>query len=133
MNPEHCPLGKHKWSMLGEFARPDFLLIGDNDQLGIVRVDGPIHDNKKHIVSDMWQVRRFHECNVKVFIVRNEHIDGFELSKRSKRKTTFPVRVPDYMHMAIAQFFYDALNNDEIYEAYMHDKEVRMWLGLTSR
>jgi len=109
------------------------LLVGDNDQIGIVRVDGAIHDNKKHVISDAWQVRRFHECGVKVFICRNEHIDGFEVSKRSKRKTTFPVRVPDYMHMCIAHFFWQALNDDRLYDVYMHDKEVRIWLGLTSR
>ena len=103
---------------------PICLLIGDNDQIGIVRVDGAIHDNKKHIISDAWQVRHFHEWNVKVFVVRNEHIDGFELSKRSKRKTLFPIRVPDYMHMAIAWFIWGALNDDRIYQTYMADKEV---------
>ena len=92
MNPEHCPLGKHPWQERGQFACPDLLLIGDNDQIGIVRVDGAIHDNKKHIISDAWRVRHFHEWNVKVFVVCNEHIDGFELSKRSKRKTLFPIR-----------------------------------------
>jgi hypothetical protein len=133
MNPEHCPLGKHKWLEKGEFARPDFLLQGKQDQLGIVRVDGAIHDNRKHIISDSWQVRRFHACDVKVFIVRNEHIDGFEVSKRSKGKTMFPVKVPDYMHCAIAYFFWCALNSDSLYDVYIHDKEVRGWLGLTSR
>ncbi len=133
MNPDRCPYGEHPWTELGMFARPDFILLGNKDQIGIVRVDGAIHDNRKHIISDAWQVRRFHEAGVKVFIVRNEHIDGFELSKRSKRKTTFPVRVPDYMHMAIANFFWSALNDERIYSVYMADKEVRMWLGLTSR
>ena len=43
------------------------------------------------------------------------------------------IRVPDYMHMAIAYFIWGALNDDKIYQTYMADKEVRMWLGLTSR
>ena len=132
MNPEWCPLGQHKWTELGQFARPDFILKGDKD-LGIVRVDGAIHDNKKHIISDAWQVRRFHDAGVKVFIVRNEHIDGFEISKLRKRKTSFPAKVPDYIHMAIANFFWDCLNDDKLYQVYMHDKETRIWLGLTSR
>jgi hypothetical protein len=133
INPEWCPLGKHKWTELGMFARPDFLLLGNDDYLGVVRVDGAIHDNKKHIISDAWQVKRFHECNIRVFIVRNEHIDGFEVVKARKRKSIFPAHQPEYVHMAIAQFFYDCLNDDKIYSAYMNDKEVRMWLGLSQR
>jgi len=133
MNPDRCPYGRHNWTELGMFARPDFLLLGNNDRIGIVRVDGAIHDNRKHIISDAWQVKRFHECGVRVFIVRNEHIDGFEVNKHSKRKSTFPARTPDYVHMAIAHFFWSALNDNKIYDVYIHDKEVRIWLGLSPR
>ena len=78
-------------------------------------------------------MRNFHEAGVRVFIVRNEHLDGFEINKSRKRKSVLPTVVPDYMHMAIAWFIWSALNDDRIYQTYMADKEVRIWLGLTSR
>jgi hypothetical protein len=132
MNPDRCPYGEHPWTELGMFSRPDFLLLGDKN-LGVVRVDGAIHDNKKHIVSDRFQVRKFHDAGVRVFIVRNEHLDGFEVNKQRKRKSVLPTVVPDYIHMSIAYFFWAALNSDKIYDTYLQDKEVRIWLGLTSR
>jgi hypothetical protein len=132
MNPDRCPYGEHPWTELGQFARPDFLLLG-KERLGVVRVDGAIHDNKKHIISDAHQVKRFYEARIPVFIVRNEHLDGFEVAKHRKRKSVYQAITPEYVHLAIAQFFWDALNDAKLYSVYQNDKDVRIWLGLSPR
>jgi hypothetical protein len=129
--PDRCARGQHEWTTKGEYARPDFILLGDK-QIGIVRVDGGIHDVKKHVIADAWQVRNFHRNGARVFIVRNEHIDGFEPNKEHKRKKPayLPAKVPDYVIMGIAWFFWSALNDDKLYQLYLNDKESSIWLGL---
>ena len=86
----------------GHLSRPDFILDFNNDEarlqyrkdvqyhrldniklyqseylkkIGVVRIDGSIHDKKRQKIKDYWQYMSFKEKGVKVFIIQNDDID----------------------------------------------------------
>ena len=130
--PEKCGIGRHQWTEPGQFARPDFLIYSNDDEpVGVVRIDGPVHDRVRQKAKDKFQVKSFLDSGIKVFIVRNEHLLGAQHNMNKKRKSTwFPVRFPDWHYMSLALFIVLATQHDEYYEKYISDKDVRYYLGI---
>jgi hypothetical protein len=136
----------------GKFAIPDFILVKTNydeilddngkirtikeETLGIVRVDGPVHDKKRIIIRDKFQVKNFLDRKIKVFIVDNAEIDGREpLRKIHTKKLKVIMRAPNYIqppyiHLAMAKFFWDCMNDDKLYKLYMSEGDIKYRLGL---
>lgn len=98
LNDFHLPISEKK----GCAARPDFIIDFNNPEarqqynhdthhrmmqnislyreeymkkVGIVRIDGTVHNTHTQAVKDYWQVENFKNAGVKVFIVTNDDID----------------------------------------------------------
>lgn len=97
----------------GHLARPDFIIDFNNDEarlqykkdvqyhrldniklyqdeylkkVGIVRIDGGIHNKKRVMIRDYWQYMDFKTRGIKVFIVQNDDLDEL-LSKKDNGKS----------------------------------------------
>lgn len=82
--PEHCfycEINFKRKSLntdRGHLSRPDFIINlneegYDYKKIGIIRVDGAVHREKKATrISDYWILQDFKERGIKVFIIENE-------------------------------------------------------------
>lgn len=93
---------KKKTKEVNHIARPDFILDFNSEEIkarykhdtqhrstekikeyqqeyakkvGVVRIDGSIHQKKSQRIKDYWQYQSFKEAGIKVFIVQNFDID----------------------------------------------------------
>jgi len=124
-------IGRHQWTEPGQFARPDFLIYGeDNTPVGVVRVDGPVHDRVRQKVKDKFQTKSFLVDGIKVFIIRNEWLLGAQHVIGKKVKKWVPIQLPDWIYRAYAYEVVMGCMYPEYYEKYISDKEVRHYLGI---
>lgn len=129
--PERCFRGGHKWTELGQFARPDFSLLDeDGDIKAVVRIDGPVHDKRRQIMKDRFQAQSFLDCGIKVFIIRNEWLLGAQHVIGKKIKKWMPIQLPDWIYRAYAYEVVMGCMYPEYYEQYLKDKDVRSYLGI---
>ena len=101
-----CHIGGHDL-VARDFARPDILITGgpDNKTLGVIRIDGAIHQKKRIKNKDYFQTRNFLDQGVKVFIVENSDINP-------KRPDYAPNFAPHYF----ALLFKRLLDEPELYD-----------------
>ena len=128
--PERCVFG-HQWTEPGQFARPDFSLVDENgDIIAVIRVDGPVHDKRAQRIRDRFQAQSFLDCNIKVFLFRNEWLLGAQHIIAKKSKKWIPIQMPDFIYTALALVVVLCCRNDETYNKYLSDKEVQNYLGI---
>ena len=154
--PELCPIGRHRMDgAYGKIAVPDFILIKKRhelgpvpknsneirqtstyEELGIIRVDGPIHEKKRIEIRDKFQTQNFLKRGIKVFVVDNSEIDGREPIRKIKTKHLKLVMrapnfiMPPWIHLTMAKFFWDCMNNSKLYETYINDPDIKYRLDL---
>jgi hypothetical protein len=111
-----CFIGKHQLGK-GEFARPDFIIRNGN-QLGIVFVNGSIHQKKRIHKRDLAQIKEYMRNKIKVFVVENDELD--EMSDWSVKRWT---RIP-WRNVASAQLIWDCMRSDELYKKFLSLKDI---------
>ena len=108
-----CHIGNHDLEPKN-FARPDVLITGGpyNLSLGVIRIDGNIHQKKRIKNKDYWQTKHFLDQGVRVFIVDNSDINP-------KR----PDYAPNFAPHALALLFKRCLDEPELYDRiYLESK-----------
>ena len=123
----------------GHLSRPDFILDFNNDEarlqyrkdvqyhrldniklyqseylkkIGVIRLDGSIHDKHKQMIKDYWQLQGFKEKGVKVFIVRNEEIDDLLAIKDNGKSL-----------LVLCKDIGDAIIDESLYNIYIQNKD----------
>lgn len=107
-----CHLGGHDLEPK-LFARPDIIITSsDNKTIGVIRIDGNIHQKKRIKNKDYWQTTNFLEAGVRVFIVNNSDINP-------KR----PDYAPNFAPHALALLFKRLLDEPALYDRlYLESK-----------
>lgn len=117
--PEHCHYCgiSFRGDIKGHISRPDFIIdhnsdfrpvSGDRSRIGIIRVDGAVHQAKKSTrISDYHILQAFRERGIKVFIIPNEM-----LLKKSVRELRKFVENIELM-----------MRDEDLYEKYTRSKE----------
>lgn len=130
--PEKCPIGRHEWTEIGQFARPDFLIYYVDKPVACVRIDGPVHDKRRQIMKDRFQAQSFLDRDIKVFVIRNEWLLGAQHIIGKKVKKWVPIQFPDWVYESMVVYIWMCIIDNTMYRQYLSDKEVRHYLGVKS-
>jgi hypothetical protein len=125
---------KKKTKEVNHIARPDFILDFNNEinkarykhdthhknpegiseyrdeymkKVGVIRIDGSIHQKKSQRIKDYWQYKSFREAGVKVFIVQNFDMDEL-LSINDNGRSL----------LKLCKYIGDCILCDQMYEEY---------------